>query len=137
MKEIFITQHDLARLTDLILNSRSFSDGFANSHLRNLARELNLAKIVDSRNIPDDVVTMNSKVRLLELPSEQTFIYTLVFPSDENGDPGKLSILTPLGTALIGYRSGDSFDVLQESATRTYGIEDILYQPERAGDFHL
>lgn len=137
MKEIYITQYDLARLTDLILVSRSFSGGFADVHLRNLAREMNRAKIVDSRHIPPDVITMNSKIRLKEMHTEETFIYTLVFPSDENSQEGKISILTPLGTSLIGYRIGDSFEIKQEKETRTYRIDDILYQPESAGNYSL
>lgn len=137
LKEIFITKYDLARLTDLIIVSRSFSQGYADVHLRNLARELNRAKIVDSQNAPADVVTMNSKVRLVEQTSQQELIVTLVFPSDSDGNREKLSILDPLGTALIGYRVGDSFDVNQGDGTRTYRIEDLLYQPESAGHFSL
>lgn len=136
-KEIYITKHDLARLTDLIVLSRSFSDGFANKHLRNLAREINRAKIVDSREIPPDVVTMNSKVRLLNRTTQEMHIYMLVFPADDDGHPEKVSILTPLGTSLIGYRIGDCFDLESMGESGSYQIEDLLYQPESAGDYSL
>ncbi len=136
-KEIFITKFDLARLTDLIIVSRSFSQGYEDAHLRNLARELNRAQIVDSRNVPADVVTMNSKVRLQELGSREERIVTLVFPSDDCDPSTKLSILDPLGTAIIGYRVGDSFDVKQDEEIKTYRIENLLYQPESAGHFSL
>ncbi len=137
LKEIFVTKYDLARLTDLILVSRSLSNGFADVHLQNLAKELNRAKIVDQKNVPTDVVTMNSKVRLLDIHSGEESIYTLVFPSDKNGHSEKLSILSPLGTALIGYRVGDVFEITDSNQIKSYRIEDLLYQPESSGNYSL
>lgn len=135
-KQIHITRYDLARLTDLIIVYRSFSQGYSDQHLRNLAKELNRAKIVHSREVPPDVITMNSRARLRDLQSGEWFIHTLVFPVDAK-EPDHVSILSPLGTAMIGYRSGDCFTVTDEKEARRYRVEEVLYQPEAAGDYHL
>ncbi len=135
-RQIHITRYDLARLTDLIIVYRSFSQGYSDQHLKNLAKELNRAKIVQSSEIPPDVITMNSRVRLRDLRSGEWFVLTLVFPVDEK-EPDHISILSPLGTAMIGYRSGDRFTVSGDKEAKRYRVEEVLYQPEAAGDFHL
>jgi regulator of nucleoside diphosphate kinase len=67
-------------------------------------------------------------------PSE---ILTLVFPSDADVEQDKTSVLAPLGTAVLGYRLGDTFEWRMPGRVRRLKLERVLYQPEAAGDYHL
>jgi len=64
-------------------------------------------------------------------------VYTLVFPSDADLKNGKLSVLAPIGTALLGYRQGDIFNWKVPGGTMKIKVLEILYQPEASGDFNL
>lgn len=135
-RTIYITGFDLSRLEELLEVASEFSDR-DNKHLEELAKELLRAEVVDSKSIPADVVTMNSKVRLIDLDSKEERIYTLVFPSEANIDENKISILAPIGTALLGYRVGDTIKWQVPAGVRKLKVKAILYQPESAGDYHL
>lgn len=64
-------------------------------------------------------------------------VFTLVFPSDADVEQGKISVLAPLGTAVLGFRRGDTFEWRMPSRVRRLQVEEVLYQPEAAGDHHL
>lgn len=64
-------------------------------------------------------------------------IYSMVFPGDANVAENKISVLAPIGTALIGYRVGDTIEWKVLGGLKKLKVEEILYQPERAGDYHL
>ena len=87
--------------------------------------------------MPHDVVTMNSRVQLVDLDTGEAMTYTLVFPDDADLRQGKISVLAPIGTAMLGYRVGDTFEWRVPAGLRRLKIEAILYQPEAAGDYHL
>lgn len=131
---VYITEFDADRLKALI--------GTANlsrldkAHLRELKEELEQAEIVEPQEIPPDVVTMNSRVRLRDLDSKEDLIYSLVFPNEANIQQNKISILAPVGVALIGYRVGDVIKWPVPGGVRRLKIKEILYQPEAAGDYH-
>ncbi|HXG68316.1 MAG TPA: nucleoside diphosphate kinase regulator [Blastocatellia bacterium] len=134
---IYITETDLKRLNKLIEISRE-SGGFENRpYLNKLEEELERAEVVDPKDIPADVITMRSTVRLKDLDKGQELLYTLVFPTEADSDKGKISVLAPIGTALIGYRVGDTIEWEVPSGVRRLKVEEILYQPEAAGDYHL
>ena len=135
-RRIFITEYDKERL-EKILPATPDSTNRNRQDLRNLAKELARAKIVPPERIPPDVVTMNSRVVLRDLNSDETMTYTLVFPKDADIGAGANSILAPVGTAIIGYAVGDVIEWPVPGGTRRIRIEQILYQPEAAGDFHL
>ncbi len=78
---------------------------------------------------------MNSKVEILDLDTQETMTYALVFPRDANIDEGRISILAPLGTAILGYRVGDEFEWEMPNGQRRLKIVKIPYQPEAAGDY--
>ena len=80
---------------------------------------------------------MNSMVRLKDVDTGEDVIYTLVFPHDADIHHKKISILAPIGTALIGYRAGDIIEWNVPAGVKRLKIEKILYQPEAAGDYHL
>lgn len=137
-RDIYITEFDLNRLTELLGVWQTFKGSKSPSiHLESLLEELDRAHIVLPKDIPADVVTMNSRVRLLDMSKGEELNYTLVFPRDADAATGKISILAPVGTALLGYRVGDMIEWPVPIGTKTIKIEEILYQPEAAGDFHL
>ncbi|WNM60058.1 nucleoside diphosphate kinase regulator [Candidatus Nitrospira allomarina] len=137
-RDIYITEFDLNRLSELLEVWQTFRGSKSTSiHLESLMEELERAHVVLPKDIPPDVVTMNSRVRLSDMSKGEELVYTLVFPRDADTATGKISILAPVGTAILGYRVGDSIEWQVPIGTRKLKIEEILYQPEAAGDFHL
>ena len=135
-RTIFITTFDTGRLKGLLSVASEFN--YRNrSDLSELASELRRAKIVVSKEIPPDVVTMNSRVKLRDIDTNEEMKFTLVFPGNSNIDEGKISIIAPIGTAILGYSAGDTIEWHVPAGKRRIRIEKILYQPEAAGDYHL
>ena len=100
-----------------------------------LEAELDRAHVVSPQEIPGDVVTMNSAVLVKDLDTGAEMALTLVFPSDAGLELGKISILAPVGTALLGYRVGDTIEWKVPGRIRRLRIERMIYQPEAAGDY--
>ena len=135
-RTIHITKLDMDRLLDLIEGVRS-SPKFNKVNIDLLEKELYRGVLVDPQNIPHDVITMNSKVGITDTESGEKMSYTLVFPSAANISENKLSILAPLGMALIGYRKGDIIEWPVPSGIRKLKVDEIIYQPEAAGNYSL
>jgi len=133
-KTIYITLLDMKRLEELV-KFASKSDKRKEEYLRELEEELDRAKVVPSEKIPKNVITMNSKVRIKDLDSEEEMIYSLVFPHSADINQNRISILAPIGTALIGYKVGDIIEWKVPGGLRKLKVEEILYQPEASGDF--
>ena len=133
---IYVTEPDYQRLTGLIEITRDRS-GVDREYLNTLEGELDRAEIVDPKRIPANVITMRSKVRLKDLVNGETKIYSLVFPTEANLGEGKISVLAPIGTAILGYKSGDSIEWPVPSGVRKLKVDEILYQPEAAGEYGL
>ena len=76
---------------------------------------------------------MNSTVRLRDVRSSETDTYTLVYPQHANIAEGKLSVLAPIGTAILGYRVGDLVQWQVPSGLVRFKIEELINQPERDG----
>lgn len=135
-KTIYITEFDIERLEELM-------DGAKKTYLRDiddlnkLEEELEKFKIVNPREIPPDIVTLNSRVRLRDLDADREMVVTLVFPRSANLAEGRLSVASPIGTAILGYAAGDVIEWQVRAGKKRIRIEEILYQPEAAGDFHL
>ncbi|HEC73439.1 MAG TPA: nucleoside diphosphate kinase regulator [Methylophaga aminisulfidivorans] len=131
--DIIISSLDLERLEALL---GSFS-AFNTLSKFNLEEELERATVVDSRHVPENVVSMNSTVQLSLSSSEAPFYVTLVYPKDVREDGSTLSILSPIGTALLGMKQGDEIYWPNPGGKNIkVRIENILYQPERSGDYH-
>lgn len=135
-KQIVITELDRQRLVDLILSAQS-GEYRGSVYLDQLRGELHRAQIVTPQDIPADTITMNTKVALLDLDTREEEIYTLVYPENADSGEGKISILAPVGTAMLGYRVGDVFEWDVPAGKRRLKVDRILYQPESAGDFDL
>lgn len=131
-RTIYITQSDMTRLRALLESMKS-----SREDLKALRAELDQGRVVDSLEVPDDAVTMNSRVRLRDLDDGEEMIYTLVFPARANVDEGLLSVLAPVGTAVLGHRVGDVIEWPLPAGSIRLRVEEILYQPEAAGDYRL
>ncbi len=129
---IEITDTDARRLRSLLDRYEELPTS-STRELRRLRNELDRARIVPSREVEDDVVTMNSQVVLQDLDSGQEYTCTLRYP-DDSGDSGSLSVLAPVGTAILGYREGSVIEWDVPAGHRRFRIEKVLYQPEAAGE---
>ncbi len=135
-KSIQITEFDFQRLNRL-LRQAQHSDYRGSEYLAELQAELDHAQVVPSQAVSQEIVTMNSIVVLLDLATRKEETYTLVFPEDADIGQGKISILAPIGTAMLGYEIGDTFEWQVPAGKRRLKVKRIIYQPEAAGDYHL
>ncbi|NNG22319.1 nucleoside diphosphate kinase regulator [Telluria aromaticivorans] len=102
-----------------------------------LLDELGRARLAEPWEMPPDVVTMNSRLRFSFEASEQPVTMTLTYPKDMNGGAGQLSILTPVGTALLGLKVGDTMSWERpDGGLFEVTVHAIEYQPEREGVYH-
>jgi regulator of nucleoside diphosphate kinase len=129
---IYITQQDMARLRPLIEGIKHSRDD-----LRGLQAELERARVVTAADLPPDVITMNSKARLRDLDTGEEMIFTVVFPGSASIEHDRISVVAPIGTAMLGHRVGDKFEWEVPAGSVRLQVEEVLYQPEAAGDFHL
>jgi len=130
-RRIFITDDDMARLKDLVRRGR-LAARRDQAHLEELEEELDRAEVVAAEDVSPDVVTMHSTVRVSDLDSGRSMVYTLVFPGEADIERQRISVLAPIGTALIGYGVGDRLEWATPGGTRRLRIEDVLFQPEAA-----
>ena len=134
-KNIFITDYDYEGLNELFKAAEK--DKPKNCEcIEELKAEIERAKIVTSGQITGDTVTMNSRVLLEDLNTHEQFPFQVVFPSDADLYKDKISVLAPIGTALLGYKVGDSVKWKVPGGMRKLKIKEILYQPESEGDMY-
>ena len=136
LHNIQVTTFDMNRLFAMIEQLRK--SGFRETaNLEKLEEELARSDEVAPGEVAADVVTMNSHVRLQDEASGQTLECNLVFPGEADASANRISIVAPLGTAILGYRVGDTVTWPMPGGERQYKIVEIVYQPEAAGDLHL
>lgn len=128
---IYITNDDSERLQRLITGRRG-AHSIDHEYLDILEQELDRAEVVDPEAIPRDVVTMNSEVRLKDLDSGETRVYRLIFPTQIRTE-NSISVLAPIGTAMLGYRVGDVIEWRVPKGIRRLKVVEVIYQPEAAG----
>ena len=100
-----------------------------------LAEEIDRAIIVDSKDLPQDVITMNSRASLSIDGRELTV--SLAFPHDADQSRQRISILSPIGTAILGFSAGDRFNWRFPNGLANIEVQGLQYQPEAAGDHDL
>lgn len=101
-----------------------------------LEAELDRADVLDPKDMPPNVVTMNSTVRFTILESGKTNTLTLVYPKEMDGSADKVSVFAPVGIALLGLSVGDQFDMPSPTGKVTVRVDGIDFQPESAGELH-
>jgi len=135
-REIVITSLDQTRLT-AVLNSPAVQSGPDRERLAELRAEIERAVVVEPGEVPADVVTMNSKFQVRDMATGEVHEYTLVYPHQADITRSLISVLAPIGTALLGYRAGDVVEWKVPSGTRVLRIEALLYQPESSGHLDI
>jgi regulator of nucleoside diphosphate kinase len=130
--DIVVTKVDYSRLNSLILNM--LDDRSSNLfELNYLNMEIKRAKKIDSKKIDPEYVTMNSLIEVTFLDIGKSMVLRLVYPHDSKYKEGLVSVLSPLGCALLGYKAGDSVSFKAPGGTQTVRIDKVLYQPEANG----
>lgn len=130
-QNILITDRDMTRLQQLIDSARlHWRD---QTLLDRLEDELSRAKIVSGKHVPADVVTMNSRVRVTDLDTGKVSTYQIVFPRDANAESNRISVLAPIGTALLGLKVGSTIEWETPGGIRRLRVDAVEYQPESAG----
>lgn len=136
MNQIILSRLDYSRIQNYINDAHRV--GSINvSEAKNLISELNGAKIVEPEEIPGNVVTMNSIVKISFIESGKQIQFQIVYPAQANLRENKISIFSPIATALIGYAIGNEIEWIVPTGPTKIRIDDIIYQPEAAGDYHL
>ncbi len=134
--ELILTDVDQLRLREL-LNHFSPCDGVAREYVELLSEWVKQARVVDQRNVPRDVVTMNSLIGMRDLDINEKWSCTLALPQDADLVARKVSVVAPLGATIRDRRVGDTVQCPVGSGMRHLCIERVYYQPEAAGDYHL
>ncbi|MCC7258314.1 MAG: nucleoside diphosphate kinase regulator [Gammaproteobacteria bacterium] len=131
--KVIISSVDAERLENLIgsLTSKSFPGK------DDLEAELARAEVVAPEDVPATVVTMNSTVRFEVDSSHEEFCLTLVYPRDVDASGEKISVLAPVGSALLGLSRGDEIEWPKPGGgIMKVRIKEVTYQPEKAGEYH-
>lgn len=131
-RKIVVTESDMRRLSQM-LASEFAAAVVPGRYLNDLRAELQRAEVVAEDQVPDDVVTMDSTVILRDLDTGEQETFTLVYPSRANIAKDRLSVLAPVGTAILGFCVGDVVRWAVPDGYRRLRIEQVVYQPERAG----
>ncbi|HEU4663644.1 MAG TPA: nucleoside diphosphate kinase regulator [Dokdonella sp.] len=130
---IVVSSLDLERI-EAVLETPHYRDHASALALRD---ELARADVVAPEQMPRDVVTMNSRVRAVDLDNGDAYDLTLVYPRDADGDAGRVSVLAPVGSAILGLRVGQTMHwPMPGGRHMTLRVDTIHYQPEAAGDLH-
>ena len=134
---IWLTAQDYNRLRQLLAELTRQSRGMQ-AGVDTLEEILDLARVVHPEKVPGNVVTMNSSVLYEDVSTLEKGTVTVVYPADADPSGGKISVLSPVGAALLGETEGEEVELpLPHGQTRRIRINNVLYQPEAQGDFAL
>ncbi|MBS1578510.1 MAG: nucleoside diphosphate kinase regulator [Bacteroidetes bacterium] len=136
MSKLIINSLDYDRIKKCISDAKQFKS-INKAESEKLMTELNSAKVVEPKAIPSNVVTMNSIVKLSFLNNNKQIQFQIVYPEQANIKENKISIFSPIATALIGYKVGDEIEWIVPAGLTKIKINAIIYQPEAAGDYNL
>ena len=135
-KVIFITSSDKEKLLKMIGLEKEFHVG-DKAYLQSLVHELERAVVVRSEEIPHDVITMHSQVVLRDLDDDEEMTCSLVYPDEADVNDNKISVLAPIGMAVLRYRVGDVVNWDIPGGVVRLQVEKILFQPESSGNFDM
>lgn len=136
MSNLIINRLDYARIKKCINDAKQFKS-ISSIEAEKLMKELDTAQIVEPEAIPSNVVTMNSIVKLSFLNNNKQVQFQIVYPDQANLKENKISIFSPIATALIGYKVADEIEWIVPAGLTNIRIDKIIYQPEAAGDYSL
>lgn len=128
---IIISSQDLHRLETMLEHQ-----AVQTPTMQHLENELARAEVVEPEQVPTNIVSMNSKVRITIAPSTQSVEIVLVYPHDFTGDKSQVNILAPVGAAILGLTEGQTIEWPQpDGQLMKIKIEKVIYQPEREGKY--
>lgn len=128
LAKMLVTAHDARRLTELIVRSEG-SHGPDRDHIEALAEKLEHAVVVPPEAVPPDVVTIHSQVRIHHLDSDTVATHTLAYPGRREAADA-VSVLAPLGNAMLGVREGDEVEWRAPGGERRFKVLEVIHQPE-------
>ncbi|MBU3142832.1 nucleoside diphosphate kinase regulator [Clostridium sp. CF012] len=131
-RKIFITKSDKDKLLGII---SKYEDLKNKQNLKDLEAEINRADVTSPEQLPRDVITMNTKVSLLIGDTEEEF--SLVYPSEADISENKISVLSPIGTAILGYCEGSIIEWKVPNGTVQIEVKKVLFQPEAQDSYEL
>jgi regulator of nucleoside diphosphate kinase len=126
-----VTDRDMVELAQCLEERRRWP-GPEGEAVQALQRKMNRAGVVRSDAIPSDVITLNSRVRVTDLDAAAHATHTLVMPARSSTARDAISVLDPMGVALLGRRQGHEIEIPLRSGLRRLKVEDVVYQPEAA-----
>ncbi len=127
MNTIQVTQSDYNLLQELLARGRGVAPE-EKAYRESLFRELARAQVIPTSEIARDVITLRSRARLTELESGDVLEYTLVLPAEADVGAGLISILAPLGTAMLGFRRGDTFEWAMPGGTMKLRVDQVTQE---------
>lgn len=134
-KQIFISARDRHYILDCLAALSDFPGARDAVYVRQLEHDVKRAQVIlDPIEMPSNVITMHSRVRLKNMESQVVQEFTLVYPSERDPENGRISVLSPMGATMIGYSVGETFEVSVHNGQTRFMVEAITYQPESAGD---
>lgn len=128
---MLVTKPDLLELAQLLDGERRWLS-MDREHFRILDRKLDEAGVLRDHEIPDDLVTLRSRVRFTDLDTGDQATHFLVMPTQHSAALGTVSVLSPIGAALLGRREGEEIECRVPGGLRRLKIEEVIYQPEAA-----
>lgn len=135
-RDVLVTRADRERILRMVERLKSRGQGRFDV-VDALKTHVNAAEAVSAMEVPRNVVTLNSRVRLREMGSGKRMTLTLASPLETSMFGDQLSVANPAGIALLGRSVGQIVSWKLGPRTRRFRIEEVIYQPEAAGDFHL
>ncbi len=129
-RPIVMTESDERKLRGL-LGGQSEGAMHDQAHLQELRSELERACLVRAQDLPTDVITMHSRVRVLDLHRRTRSDISVVFPREADVTANRISVLAPLGTALLGFREGDEVEWMMPGGLRRLRVERVRQPPAR------
>lgn len=130
-RKISITEKDKLKLKSLFRATIGVSSNDLNN-MKELLEEIERAEVISDDNIEENVITMNSTVVVKDIDSKKEYDYTIVYPEYADSSKNKISVLAPVGTALLGYKVGDIVEWKVPAGKRRFLVQEILFQPEAA-----
>jgi regulator of nucleoside diphosphate kinase len=133
---MILSEYDFLRLKGILERLRE-SPQADNRQLSVLEAKLAAATVVPPEFLREDAVSLNSKVRFTDLKACRQWVYTVVFPAESDIEREKVSVLSPIGLALLGAKAGEVVDCQASLGLLRLRVEEVLFQPEAAGYFFV
>jgi regulator of nucleoside diphosphate kinase len=131
---ILVTEVEMRQLKRLLDSARKFLRHRDLQHLIRLDEELDEAEIISQGEMPSEIITMNSQVRVKDLDAGKEVDYTLVFPRDADVANNKISVLAPIGVALLGGHAGEVIEAPVPAGVRRLEVQKVLHPSGIPGD---